>query len=108
MIPTTNLYIPDTISELNTLLQAQITVVDCFANWCAPCKIISPLFEQISSENMHVQFIKLDVEKFPEFASLHSIRNVPTILIFNSGKIKARFIGFTSEQKLRDFITINV
>lgn len=103
-----NLFNPSDESELNILLQSAAVVVDCYATWCAPCKIIGPIFEQISTEIPDVSFIKVNIELFPEFAKQNNIRNVPTIIIFKNGTSSAKLIGFTSEQKLRDFITVNV
>lgn len=102
-----NLLIPTTQDELDNMLASYPTaVVDCFAPWCAPCKIIGPIFEKIASEQTDQTFIKVDIEQFPDFAKNQGIRNIPTILIFKQTPT-ARLIGFTSEQKLRDFIAIN-
>lgn len=103
----TNLFNPSDESELNRLLQSTTVVVDCYAPWCAPCKIIGPIFEQISTEIPSVSFLKVNIELFPEFAKQNNIRNVPTIIIFKNNAPSTKLIGFTSEQKLRDFITIN-
>ena len=102
-----NLFNPSNKSELNALLQSATVVVDCYAPWCAPCKIIGPIFEQISTELPSVSFLKVNIELFPEFAKQNNIRNVPTIIIFKNNAPSTKLIGFTSEQKLRDFITIN-
>lgn len=104
---TSNLFNPTDLSELDGLLQSSTVVVDCYAPWCAPCKIIGPMFEQISTEHRDVCFIKLNIEMFSEFAQQHGIRNIPTIIIFKNNKVSSKHIGFTSEQKLRDFITNN-
>lgn len=105
-----NLHTPTSLEELDTIFtnnSSNSIIVDCFAQWCAPCKIIAPIFQKLSLEYPNVVFIKVDVETFPTFAAEHSIRNIPTMLVFKQGKYTSRQTGFTSEQKLHDFIDIN-
>lgn len=103
-----NFFIPQNTEELNNILSNDIIIIDFFAKWCAPCKIIGPIFEKLSNDFPNATFIKVDVETFADVAKQHSIRNVPTILIIKPNKLTSRLVGFTSEQQLKDFITNNI
>ncbi|NJK91552.1 MAG: thioredoxin [Blastochloris sp.] len=88
------------------VLNAQgLVLVDFWAEWCGPCKMIAPLLDQIADANVgKVQIGKVDVDKNPELSSQFNIRAIPTLLVFEGGKVKDQIVGMTSkaalEQKL--------
>ena len=88
------------------VLQATGTVlVDFWAEWCGPCKMIAPLLDQIAAAHAGKVVIgKVDVEKNQQLAAQYNVRAIPTLLIFQDGKIKEQIVGMTSkaalEQKL--------
>ena len=64
------------------------TLVDFYAEWCGPCKMISPLLEQVSSEiGDTAKILKVDIDKNQSFAASYGIRSVPTLMIFKEGKV---------------------
>lgn len=79
-------------------------VVDFFATWCGPCKMLGPVFEKVSDEVNDVKFVKLDVDKFNDIARQYGVMSVPTLILFENGKEVKKEIGFMSEDKLKDFI----
>ncbi len=71
----------------NTIKQNSRVVVDCYADWCAPCKMIAPFIEQFADEYAgRVTFVKLDVDDNPRTAMQYRIQGIPTLLFFKDGK----------------------
>lgn len=84
-------------------------VVDFWAEWCAPCKMMKPIFEQVASQlEPHVRFAKLNTEAAPAIAAQFGIRSIPTLIIFNSGKEIARQAGALDARNLKQFIQVNI
>lgn len=84
-------------------------VVDFWAEWCGPCKIMRPIFEQVASQlEPNVRFAKLNTEAAPAIASQFGIRSIPTLIIFNSGKEIARQSGALDAGNLKQFIQFNI
>jgi thioredoxin 1 len=94
-----------TDSEFQNLLKTEaVYIVDFWATWCPPCKVMGPIFEELSDDSdlQKIQFLKLDVDENPETAQLFGISSIPTFCVFvTTGKedfdlknnVKANFIG---------------
>ena len=67
--------------------------VDFYADWCGPCKVTSPLIDEISEENKDMKFVKIDVDQNADLASQYSIFSIPTFIIFKEGKVVNQFVG---------------
>ena len=77
-------------------------LVDFWAEWCGPCKMLSPVIERLASEyEGRMNFVKLNVDDFPEISNRYSVRSIPTTIIFRDGKAASRFTGFKPEQAFR-------
>ena len=90
--------------DFNDIISNGKVVVDFFATWCGPCKMLGPVFEKVSDEVNDVKFVKLDVDKFNDIARQYGVMSVPTLILFENGKEVKKEIGFMSEDKLKDFI----
>lgn len=82
----------------------RLVVVDFSATWCMPCKMIAPVFEEMSDEFNQALFIKVDVDDVPEIAQRYQVLAMPTFLFLRGGKIVGRFSGASAE-KLREMLT---
>lgn len=91
-------------NEFNEILKNEVVLVDFFANWCGPCKMLSPVIEQVSNEITDVTFVKVDVDESPDLASMFGIMSIPTLLLFKNGELKNKAMGFMSKSDLIDFI----
>jgi thioredoxin 1 len=75
-------------SSFDSIIKSEIPVlVDFFADWCGPCKVLGPILEQVKEElRAEVKIIKIDVDKNQLLASKYQVRGVPTMLLFKNGK----------------------
>lgn len=88
------------------VLQADIPViVDFFAEWCGPCKMLGPILQQFSEEmSSQVKVIKVDIDKSGELASRYGIVSVPTLILFKNGKQDKKVVGVQSIQQLKQMV----
>ena len=75
-------------------------LVDFYADWCGPCKMMSPVIDKIAEENSTVKVGKVNVDENPEIASKYGIMSIPTIMIFENGNLMKKFIGLTSKSEI--------
>lgn len=85
----------------------KLTIVDFFANWCGPCKMLAPIFEEVSKEyENEANWIKVDVDNFEELSVEYQIVSIPTIIVFKSGQPIHRVSGFQDKTKLIDLLNL--
>ena len=89
----------DVVSQNN-----QPVVVDFWAPWCGPCRMLAPVVEDVASEMPEVTFCKLNIDESQALAAQLGIRNIPTLLVFKNGELISRQIGALNKQQLIDFI----
>jgi len=77
-------------------------LVDFFAEWCGPCKMIAPLLEELSEElGDSASIVKVDVDANRELAGAHQIMSIPTLMIFKDGEIAEKIIGLRGKEELK-------
>lgn len=79
-------------------------IVDFWAEWCGPCKMIGPIFEELSKEMKDIAFTKLNVDENGEIAGEHGVRGIPTMILFTDGKEVGRIVGFMPKEALKSKI----
>lgn len=84
-------------------------LVDIFAEWCPPCKILGPIVEKLSEEYKgKVEFYKMDLDKNPKTGDLFQVDRIPTVVLFVNGQMKDKFIGLKQEEEIRSWINSNI
>ena len=79
-------------------------IVDCYAEWCGPCKMLGPIMEEVASEHTNCDFYKLNVDEANVIPRKYGIMSIPTILIFENGELKKQLVGFRNKAELIDEI----
>lgn len=67
--------------------------VDFYADWCGPCKMTSPVIDELSNEKKEIKFVKVNVDENQQLAGEYSVFSIPTFLIFKNGKVVSSFVG---------------
>jgi len=84
-------------------------LVDFFAEWCSPCKQMSPILKEVKSElKDNVRIIKVDVDKNPMIASRYQIRNIPTVMVFKNGKPLWTGVGLQLANELKTVLNQHI
>jgi thioredoxin 1 len=81
-------------------MEEGLTLVDFYADWCGPCKMMLPLLEELDEVYPEITVIKVDADQFPEIMLKHGISNVPTLDIYEAGKRKSRKVGYVPKELL--------
>ncbi|MFW6110858.1 MAG: thioredoxin [Thermoproteota archaeon] len=89
-----------------TVQENPLVVVDCWAPWCAPCRMIAPILDELAKDYAgKIVFGKLNVDENKEAATQYQIRSIPALLVFKDGKLIDRIVGAMSREKLEPKIT---
>lgn len=79
-----------------------VVIVDFFATWCGPCKMLAPVFEQLSNEmDGSVKFVKVDIDQSLDIARKYNISSVPTMIIFKDGNPVDTLVGFVPKESIK-------
>ena len=79
-------------------------LIDFFATWCGPCKMLSPIIEQLAEETDKVVIAKCDIDQCEEIARKYNIMSIPTLVAFKNGKEISRAVGFRQKTQLLEMI----
>ncbi|MDR1529337.1 MAG: thioredoxin [Burkholderiales bacterium] len=92
------------------VLQSPVPVlVDFSAQWCAPCKMLTPVLNDLADEyDGRCEIVKIDVDANPETTQRYGIRAMPTLLIFKDGEVKAQKMGAGSKGQIKSFLDSNL
>jgi len=101
--------INDNNFEQEVLKSESLTLVDFWAEWCGPCKMIGPALEEISEEMKNdIRITKLNIDENPSTPQQYGVRGIPTLLLFKNGEVVAEKIGALSKTKLTEWISENI
>ena len=81
-----------------------VAVVDFFATWCGPCKMLAPVIEEAAADMPEIQFYKVDVDEAPELARSFKVMSVPTLAFFKNGELVKKNVGPVSYEELEELI----
>jgi thioredoxin 1 len=101
--------INDSNFEQEVLKSDSLTLVDFWAEWCGPCKMIGPALEEISEEMKNdIRITKLNIDENPATPQQYGVRGIPTLLLFKNGEVVAEKIGALPKAKLAEWISENI
>ena len=90
--------------QYENLSRNALTLVDFWATWCGPCRMLSPIVDELAGETPDVVFGKIDIDQFPELAIGLGINSVPTLMLFKNGKLVDKSIGVRPKQDIKRMI----
>lgn len=90
--------------EKEVLNEGGVVVVDFFATWCGPCKMLVPVLDEVQDEIKNIKIVKIDIDKNADKAAEYGVKNIPTIKIFKNGEEITTNVGFVPKNLLKEMI----
>ena len=91
-------------NNFNDIVQGELVLVDFFATWCGPCRMLGPVLEELAEERSNITVEKIDVDESASLAKNYGIMSVPTLLLFKDGKLVDQRSGFMPKEELTRWI----
>ena len=89
--------------DFNEEIKDKLVLVDFYATWCGPCRMMHPIIEEVAREES-IKIIKVDVDKHDELARNYGIMSIPTIILFQNGNLVEKNVGFIPKEQLLTMI----
>ncbi len=99
----------DTAAFRAAMQEKKALVVDFWATWCGPCRMLAPVMEELSGEyEGKADFVKIDVDENPDLAREYSIMSIPCVMVFKDGALAGKNVGFAPKAAMKEFIDKNL
>ena len=98
------LKINDDNFEKEVLESEKTVLIDFFADWCGPCKMLSPIIEQFAKENEKVKVVKINVDELPDLAVKYGVRSIPTLVVIKNGEEVNRSVGLIDKSEILELV----
>lgn len=90
--------------EFNEYIKEGLVLIDFFATWCGPCKLLSPVIEQVERQHQDLKVVKVDVDEAPFIAAKYGIQAIPTLFLLKDGQVINQGMGYMNKNQLENFI----
>lgn len=90
--------------EKEVLESDKKVLIDFYADWCGPCKMLSPIIEEVSGEEANVKFVKLNIDQAEDIAIDYQVMSIPTLVVMENGKEVNRSVGLIDKDQVKDLI----
>lgn len=94
-------------NEFNDAIKSGTVVVDFYADWCGPCKMLGPVMESAAEKIGDVKFYKVNVDESEDVAARYGIMSIPSVFLFKDGNLKAKSVGFIPEEEVIAWVNKN-
>ena len=99
----------DAAFDADVLQNSKAVLLDFWAEWCGPCKMIAPLLDEVADKyEEHLDVVKLNVDENPNTAQKFGIRSIPTLILFKDGAVQAQVMGAMPKSQLEEFLDTNL
>ena len=92
-----------TNESFDELINEELVLVDFYADWCGPCRMLSPILEEVVKEN-NIKLVKVNVDKHEELSRRYGIMSIPTVIVFKNGVETNKSIGLVSKDEILNWI----
>jgi len=93
--------------EDQVILSEQPVIVDFYADWCGPCKMLSPVLEQLAVDHAEIKIAKVNVDEEPALAERYRVRGIPHVVMFRNGKVAEQVLGYKPKAALEASLGLN-
>ena len=99
----------DSAFDADVLDNSKAVLLDFWAEWCGPCKMIAPLLDEVADKyEEQLDVVKLNVDENPNTAQKYGIRSIPTLILFKDGAVQAQIMGAMPKSQLEEFLDTNL
>lgn len=94
----------NSIEEFDLAIKEGKVLVDFYATWCGPCRMLTPNLEELDEDpSFDIQIVKVDVDELSELAIRYKVQSIPTLLFYTNGELKNRVLGYLRKEQIKDF-----
>lgn len=94
-------------NEFDNFINNDYVLIDFFATWCGPCKMLSPIVEELASSRNNIKVAKIDVDKCNDIARKYGVMSIPTLILFKNGVEVSKKVGYIPAPVLNEWINEN-
>ena len=86
------------------VLKKPVALVDFYADWCGPCKVMAPIVDEIASEKTNVNVVKVNIDDAMDLSKQYQVVSIPTLCVFKNGELVKKFVGVTEKEDIEELL----